>query len=344
MAGDIMDGPIEVLITLSFTDELVKQIADVSPRLAVEKIVARKTEEISDEVWRRVEILYTNRVLPKPEQAPRLRWIQFHWAGLDHALEEPILQKEGISITSMSGASAPQMAEHAVMMMLALGHHLPEAAAHQRKSEWPSGRWNLFNPLELRGSTVGIVGYGSIGRQIARLLQVFGATVLATKRDVMHPEDTGYTLEGLGDPDGDLVNRLYPPQALSTMLKECDYVVVTLPRTTVTRGLLGAKELGAIKPGAYLVDISRGEILDHNALIPLLKERKLAGAALDVFPVEPLPADSPLWKLPNVIITPHIAGFSPYYDERAAALFAENLKRYLGELPLYNRLDPQTEY
>jgi phosphoglycerate dehydrogenase-like enzyme len=128
------------------------------------------------------------------------------------------------------------------------------------------------------------------------------------------------------------------------MLKECDYVVVTLPRTKETRGLLGAKELAAFKPGAYLVDISRGEIVDHNALIPLLRERKIAGAALDVFPVEPLPADSVLWKLPNVIITPHIAGFSPQYDERAAELFAQNLHRYLDELPLYNRLDLSLEY
>lgn len=339
-----MDEPIEVLITLPFTDELMKKITDVSPRIVLEKIVARKVEDINDEVWQRVEVLYTNRVLPKPEQAPNLRWIQFHWAGLDHALEEPILQREGLSVTSMSGASAPQMAEHAVLMMLALGHHLPDIFAHQKRAEWPSGRWELFNPLELRGSTVGIIGYGSIGRQIARLLQTFEATVLATKRDIRHPEDTGYTLEGLGDPGGDLVNRLYPPQALSSLLKECDYVVITLPRTTTTRGYLGAKELAAIKPGAYLVDISRGEIVDHNALIPLLREHKIAGAALDVFPVEPLPADSPLWKLPNVIITPHIAGFSPHYDERSAELFAQNLHRYLEELPLYNRLDLTLEY
>jgi phosphoglycerate dehydrogenase-like enzyme len=339
-----MDEPIEVLITLPFTDDLMKKITDVSPRIVLEKIVARKVEDINDDVWQRVEILYTNRVLPKPEQAPNLRWIQFHWAGLDHALEEPILQREGLSITSMSGASAPQMAEHAVMMMLALGHHLPDIFAHQKRAEWPSGRWELFNPLELRGSTAGIIGYGSIGRQIARLLQTFGATVLATKRDIRHPEDTGYTLEGLGDPGGDLVNRLYPTQALSSLLKESDYVVITLPRTTTTRGYLGAKELAAIKPGAYLVDISRGEIVDHNALIPLLREHKIAGAALDVFPMEPLPADSPLWKLPNVIITPHIAGFSPHYDERSAELFAQNLHRYLEELPLYNRLDLTLEY
>lgn len=339
-----MDEPIEVLITLPFTDELMKKITDVSPRIVLEKVVARSAEEVNDDVWRQVEVLYTNRVLPKPEQAPHLRWIQFHWAGLDHALEEPILQREGISITSMSGASAPQMAEHAVMMMLALGHHLPDALAHQKRSEWPSGRWELFNPLELRGSTVGIIGYGSIGRQIARVLQVFGATVLATKRDIRHPEDSGYTLEGLGDPGGDLVNRLYPPQALYSMLKECDYVVVTLPRTSATRGYLGPKELAAFKPGAYLVDISRGEIVDHNALVPLLRDKKIAGAALDVFPIEPLQADSPLWKLPNVIITPHIAGFSPHYDERAAELFVQNLHRYLEELPLYNHLDMKLEY
>jgi phosphoglycerate dehydrogenase-like enzyme len=339
-----MDDPIEVLITLPFSDELMKKITDVSPRIVLEKIVARKPDEISTEVWKRVEVLYTNRALPSLEQAPRLRWIQFHWAGLDHALEEPILQREEMSVTSMSGASASQMAEHAVMMMLALGHHMPDIVAHQRKAEWPSGRWELFTPLELRGSTVGIIGYGSIGRQIARLLQTFGAKVLATKRDIRHPEDTGYIVEGLGDPEGDLVNRLYPPQALGSMLKECDIVVVTLPRTKETRGLLGEKQLAACKPGAYMVDISRGEIVDLNALLPLLKEHKIAGAALDVFPTEPLPADSPLWKLPNVIITPHIAGFSAHYDERAAELFAQNLHRYLEQLPLYNRLDLSHQY
>ncbi len=339
-----MDEPIEVIITLGFNDELMKQISDVSPRLVVEKIVARKVEDIGDDAWERVEVLYTNRILPKPDQAPKLRWIQFHWAGVDHALDEPILQREGLAITSMSGASASQMAEHAVMMMLALGHHLPEVYAHQKRAEWPSGRWDLFSPLELRGSTVGIIGYGSIGRQIARVLQTLGATVLATKRDILHPEDSGYTLDGMGDPGGDLVNRLYPPQALPSMVKECDFVVVCLPRTKNTRGILGAKELADFKPGAYLVDISRGEIVDHSALIPLLRERKIAGAALDVFPVEPLPADSPLWKLPNVIITPHIAGFSPRYDERAVALFIENLRRYLEELPLYNRLELSLEY
>lgn len=339
-----MKDTVEVLITLPFSVELVQHLANVSPRLKITALPVRKPEDVPAEVWGRVEVLYTNRVLPAPEQVPHLGWIQFHWAGIDHALSAPVCQRPGMLVTSLSGASASQMAEHAVMMLLALGHQLPEAVATQRRAEWPAERWGIFLPQELRGSTVGIVGYGSVGRQIARLLQAFGATVLAVKRDLMHPEDTGYILEGLGDPGGDLVHRLYPPQALRSMLKDCDFVVVTIPLTNTTRGLLNAETLGALKPTACLVDISRGGVVDHTALIAMLRERKIAGAALDVFPTEPLPADSPLWKLPNVLITPHIAGFSPRYDQRAVDLFAENLHRYLADLPLYNRLNPEEGY
>ncbi len=339
-----MNEPVEVVIAVPITPELADGLRSVSTRLKVSAIPARKVEDIPEDVWARVEVLYTNRILPAPEQAPNLAWIQFHWAGVDHALDAPILHRPGLVVSTLSGASASQMAEHVLAMLLALGHHLPDAFAHQKRIEWPAERWERFSPLELRGSTVGIVGYGSVGRQVARLLQPFGATVLATKRDAMHPEDTGYTPEGLGDPAGDLVHRLYPPQALRSMLKDCDFVVVTVPLTKETRGLLGAEALATLKPGACLVDVSRGGVLDHTALLPLLREHKIAAAALDVFPTEPLPADSPLWKLPNVIITPHVGGFSPHYEARAAALFAENLHRYLADLPLYNRLDLEREY
>jgi phosphoglycerate dehydrogenase-like enzyme len=339
-----MSNAIEVLITLPFTDKMIEQITDVSPRVKIELANARKVEDIPPEVWERTEVLYTAFILPTSEQAPHLKWIQFHWSGIDHALNAPILKRPDLLITNLSGTSAPQMAEHAVMMLLALGHHLAEAFDYQKRAEWPGGRWERFAPKELRGSTVGIIGYGSIGRQITRLLQAFGVTVLATKRDAMHPEDTGYIIEGLGDPAGDLVHRLYPPQALRSMLKECDFVVVTVPLTKETRNLLGAEELAVLKPTACLVDISRGGVIDHAALLPLLRERKIAGAALDVFPTEPLPEDNPLWKLPNVILTPHIAGFSPHYDQRATVLFAENLRRYIAGLPLYNRFNPEKEY
>lgn len=340
----MITDPVVVLITLPFPDEYIHRLSGISPLLKVVVQKAHAVEEIPAELLLNVEVLYTNRILPTVEQAPHLRWIQFHWAGVDHALSAPILKKSDLVITSLSGASVSQMAEFAVMMMLALGHHLPALSQHQRQAEWPSQRWERFNPLELRDSTVGIVGYGSIGRQVARLLQAFGARILAAKRDAMHPEDTGYIPEGLGDPGGDLVYRLYPFQALKSMFKECDYVLVCAPLTATTRSMINTEALSALKPSAYLVDISRGGVVDHTALVAALRDRKIAGAALDVFPEEPLPADSPLWKLPNVILTPHISGYSPRYDERALALFSENLNRYLAGLPLYNRINLEQGY
>jgi phosphoglycerate dehydrogenase-like enzyme len=339
-----MPDPIEVLITLPFNEALLSSLREVSPRLHFTLQAARRVEEISPEVWARTEVLYTDRVLPDPARVPSLRWIQFHYAGIDFAADSPLLKKPDLVATHLSGASAIQVAEYVVMMMLALGHHLPDLMDSQAKVEWPRERNERFIPLELHNSTVGIIGYGSIGRQITRLLQPFGVTVLATKREVMRPQDSGYFQEGLGDPQGDLFQRLYPVQALKSMLHACDFIVVTVPLTPETRGLVGAEELAAAKPTAYLIDTSRGGVVDHTALVAALEERRLAGAALDVFPEEPLSSSSPLWRLPNVIITPHISGSSLYYNERAVTLFAENLNRYLAGLPLYNRFDPAVGY
>ncbi len=334
-----MSELVETLITIPFADQLVTELNNISPRLKITVVKTFKVEEISTEVWQRAEVLYTNVVLPFPDQVPNLRWLQFHWTGIDHAINHPLLQKPDLVITNLSGVGASQMAEYAVMTALALGHRLPDLIAHQKRSEWPKDRWERFSPRELRGSTVGLVGYGSIGRQIARLMHEFGAILLATKRDVLHPADTGYIPEGMGDPDGDFIHRLYPPQALGSMLKECDFVIVTVPLTSETHNLIGAKELAVLKPTAFVIDISRGGIIDHTALSAALRDQKIAGAALDVFPEEPLPSDNPLWKMPNVILTPHISGNTPNYDERAVAFFAENLHRYLAGLPLYNRVD-----
>ena len=339
-----MTAQVEVLITLPFPDELVSRLRGLSNRLKITVMNPRKPEEIPPDVWARVEVLYTQRILPSPEQAPRLRWIQFHFAGIDRLVDAPIVNNPDLIITTLSGTSASQVAEHAVMMCLALGHHLPELFASQSRLDWPADRWERFKPVELRGSTIGIVGYGSIGRQIARLVREFGTITLATKRDAMHPEDNGYIPEGQGDPTGDFVHRLYPGQALRSMLKDCDFVVITVPMTPETRGCFGAAELEAMKPSAYLVNIARGEIVDQLALMEALRDQKIAGAALDVFVEEPLPADDPLWKLPNVIISPHISGVSSQYDERAITLFFENLQRYLAGLPLYNRYNPEQGY
>ena len=194
---------IEVLITVPFSEEHIAVLSEVSPNIQINNRVVSHPEEIPDEVWEQVEILYTRQVLPTPDQAPNLRWIQFHYAGVDHALAAPILQNPDLVATSLSGAAAPQVAEHALTLMLALGHHLPEILNLQHQATWSHERWKEVPPQELSFSTVGIVGYGSIGRRLAQLLQPFGATVLASKRDAMHPEDSGYTFEDVGDPTGD---------------------------------------------------------------------------------------------------------------------------------------------
>ena len=315
-----MSEQIEVLITVPFPDKLINSLIALSPRLKIHLVAAQKSAEISTDLWKRIEVLYTARILPALDQAPGLRWIQFHQAGLDHVVSAPILAKPEVKVTNGSGTMASQVAEYVVAMLLSLGHHLPELGSLQRRAEWPRDRWERFSPRELRGSTIGIVGYGSIGRQLARLLQPFGVEILATKRDAMHPEDHAYTPDGMGDPEGELIHRLYPAQALRSMIKLSDYVVVCVPLTTETRNLIGPQELAAFKPEAYLVDVSRGGIVDHTALLTALKEHRLAGAALDVFPEEPLPEDSPLWKAANLTLTPHISGISTQFDDTRSAV------------------------
>jgi phosphoglycerate dehydrogenase-like enzyme len=335
---------IEILITTPLSDDLTNRLRGISPQFHITVYSAKKVEEIPSDTWTKTEILLTDQVIPQPNKAPSLKWIQFISSGIDRWLDEPIVTKPEMQITTLSGSMASQMAEHAVMMMLALGHKLPALYASQRKSEWPKDRMEKFLPFELRGATVGIVGYGSVGRQIACLLGPFDVTILATKRDAKSPEDKGYIPEGLGDPEGNLVYRLYPGEALKSMLKFCDFIIVCVPLTKMTKGLINASAFSSIKTGAFLIDISRGKVVDQNALFKSLQDGKLAGAALDVFPEEPLPMDNPLWAMNNVIITPHIAGNSAKLDLQAYELFSENLHRYLAGLPLFNLYNPDLGY
>jgi len=335
---------IEVLTTVPFPEAVMQQLRGLSPRIRITFNPATKSDEISNDIWQRTEVLYTDILLPDLALVPNLKWVQFHYAGVDFIQGSDLLNRKGLKITSMSGASAIQEGEYILMMLLALGHHMKDITANQEKAEWPADRWTRFSPVELTGSTVGLVGYGSISREVARLLKPFEVRVLAAKRDVMHPEDRGYTVEGHGDPGGDYFDRLYPIEALNSMLKECDYVVVTLPLTPSTNGLIGEEELKGMKPGAFLVHVSRGGVVNEKALLQALTDKHLAGAAVDVFSQEPLPPDHPLWKAPNLILTPHVSGFSPRYKERAGIMFAENLKRYLRAEPLLNEYQPERHY
>ncbi len=338
------DKPIEVLLTINFSEQQLESLRRLSPRLKITFQAATRAEEIPAETWKRTEVLFTRNVLPQPQAAPALRWVQFYYTGVDDLLQHPLLAREDIRFTTMSGASAAHMAEFVVTMLLALGHHLPLILASQKKAEWLVDGWERFTPRELRGSTVGIIGYGSIGREVARLLQPFGVQILAVKRDVMLPYDDEYIPEGLGDPEGRLFTRLYPVEALRSMLPGCDFVVVTVPLTARTRGLIDSEAIQAMRPSAYVVDVSRGGVIDEEALIAALGENRIAGAALDVFNQEPLPPESPFWKLPNVILSPHISGISRHYKERTLALFIENLKLYLAGGALHNCIDLDKGY
>ncbi len=336
---------IEILITVPVSEELLTQLRGLLRRINVTAIQANGVNDIPSETWAQTEVLYTAHLIPKPEQVPALKWLQFHYAGIDRFLDEPLLKKDRLLITTLSGAAVSQVAEHTLAMMLALGHKLPALMASQKKAEWPRDRFERFAPFELRGKTAGIVGYGSIGRQVARLLQPFGVTVLATKRNVMNPSDPGYIFsEGIGDPNGDFVTRLYPAEALRSMARECHFLIVTVPLTLETTELIGETILQAVQPGAFLIDVSRGGVVSHSSLVKALQNGRLAGAGLDVFPQEPLPASSPLWAMPNVIITPHVSAGSLHYTERAMTLFSENLLRYQGGLTLYNLVDRQRGY
>jgi phosphoglycerate dehydrogenase-like enzyme len=335
---------IPVLITVDMPDALLDRLRAVSPHIEIDLLPTGDASDFSEEQLGEMEILYTRKALPEPEQVPNLRWIQFHWSGIDDFVDQSLVRSDMI-VTTLSGAAVPQMAEFALTMMMALGHHLPEMSEEQRIKNWDqSSKFTRFRPQELRGSTVGIVGYGNIGREIARICQALGAQVLATKRDLKTLDMSGYVLEGLGDASAEIPERIYPPQALPSMASECDFLILTVPLTPETRGLVNAKVFDSMKDSAYLIDVSRGGVVDQGALVEALREGVIAGAALDVYPVEPLPESSPLWELPNVILSPHVAGTSGQYLERAADLFAENLRRYVANEPLLNRYDSKRGY
>lgn len=334
--------PPRIVIAMDFSDEIVSAIREAAGSAYR---VERHFPDVPDSVWADTEVLYTGRVFPTPEQAPRLRWIQLHSAGIERSLSQPIVRAEDVEVTSASGMHAVNMAEFALGMILAFNYKIPTMLEYQGRAEWPPRQYEIYSPRTLRGKTLGIAGYGSIGRELARIASQMGMTVLATKRDVKRTDDTaGYAEPGTGDPTGDIPERIYPGEALASMAKDCDYLVILTPMTDNTRHLVNEAVLHAMKPTGVLVNLARGPVVDEAALISALAARKIGGAALDVFEEEPLPATSPLWNLDNVIISPHISGFTVDYHEKAATLFIENLNRYLQKQPLFNRLERDRGY
>jgi len=330
---------VKILSPLQLHEKHWERVRQLSPRISL-SLVEGEAQFLEGLPDAEVAVIW-----PRPfdlSLAPRLRWIQLISAGLDLFVGHPIMESD-IIITTSSGIHATPIAEYVLASMLAFSRHLRDIWRLQVRREWPEDRWEILGGEELRGKTVGILGYGSIGREVGRLCKAFGMIVLATD-SAQEREDRGYRPPGTGDPKGMLLDSLFPPSQLREMLKECDFFVVAVPLTPETEGMVGREELKAMKRNAYLVNISRGQVVDEEALIEALKEGWIGGAGLDVFAQEPLPPESELWGLDNVILSPHISANTPHYQERFTALVCENLRRYLAGEELLNVVDKKRGY
>ena len=264
--------------------------------------------------------------------AHRLKWVHSPAAGIGSMLF-PSMIESGVILTNSRGISAPAIAEHSVAVTLALLRKLPLASERQRTRTWAQNELSAEGRRirTLRGARVLIVGLGAIGTETARLFAALGAHVTAIRRRVSEPAPPS-------------VAQVWPPSQLHQALPDTDVVIVAAPQTPDTVHLIGRDELAAMKDDAVLVNVSRGKLVDEAALVKALDAGRLRGAALDVFEHEPLSSDSPLWSHPDVLITPHVAGFSERYWPDARSLFAENLRRFVAGQPLRNVVDKRAGY
>jgi phosphoglycerate dehydrogenase-like enzyme len=319
-----------ILSTRAFSDVALAELRAVAPTAEIATCETRDLADFGADALAQAEVLFTTGPVPTREQSPRLRWVQGNFAGVDQVIDAPIVRASGLTLTTAAGVHAVTMGEYALMAMLAHAHRLLGFVDMKRAGAWRRDD-GVKARAELHGATLGLIGYGAIGRETARLARAFGMRVLALRASVDAP----------GAEDG---NEILPPNQLDDLLRASDYVVLLAPLTERTRGMIGRRELETIKPGAYLINLARGALVDETAMIDALRSGQLAGAALDVFETEPLPANSPLWTLDNVILSPHIAGLTPRYEARVIALFADNLRRYLAGQPLRNVVDPARGY
>ncbi len=266
----------------------------------------------------------------RPEQfalAKQLRWIHSPAAAV-HQLMFPELVSSSVMVTNARDVHAPVVAEHVMALLLALAKQIPQAVRLQEKRSWGK---DALRPRELAGATLGLVGLGSIGREVAKRASALGMRVIAVRKD---PQK--------GSAEG--VERVLPSSGLDQMIARADYVLLAAPRTPETEKLIDAGRIARFRPDACLVNVSRGALVDENALADALREGKLAGAALDVFSEEPLAPSSPLWDLENLLITPHTAAVTDKLWQRHYRLIHENLQRYLNGEPLLALVDKQKGY
>jgi len=317
-----VSDPIVVLVFATLEERHIAQIRSVDARI---RVVAATDLARAIELAPQAEIMVGWNVPREAVQrAPKLRWIHSTAAGVDQLLHPEVLERE-IVITSSSGIHQP-LVEHVFAMVLALTRRLHIAIRNQMHRRWE--RRQAMGD-EVRGKTMGVLGLGHIGAEIAEKAHVFGMRVIGTKRT---PAAVPY------------VDRIYPPDELREVLRASDVVVIALPLTPDTRGLLGEAAFRAMKRTALVINIGRGPIVQEAALVQALQDGWIGGAGLDVFEREPLPADSPLWGMEHVIITPHVSGGWPGYMDAAIPLLCDNLRRYLDGAPMRNLVDKARGY
>jgi len=257
-----------------------------------------------------------------------LRWLQQWGAGADWLMDHPDAIRKETILTNTSGIHAVPISEHILMLMLAIARQLPQAVRAQSQRLWVGhGENGIF---ELAGKTMLLIGVGAIGQRTAVLSKSLGLHVLGVRRNPLLQAQA--------------VEQMFSPDQLLEVLPRADFVVLTVPLTPETRDMIGEAELSVMKPGAYLINIGRGKTIQEECLVRALQESRIAGAALDVFAMEPLPVESPLWGMDNVIITSHYSGQTPHYTERALKIFIENLVRYQAGTDLINVVNKSLAY
>ncbi|MBN1856991.1 MAG: D-2-hydroxyacid dehydrogenase [Dehalococcoidia bacterium] len=271
---------------------------------------------------------YSGMRLPEnmSQRAPQLKWIQLTSAGVDHVLSPDLLRSQVI-LTNVANLHSFVVAEFAITACLALAKNVNEF--HRQKE---CGEWQPVNPVIMRGKTMGIVGFGHIGRRVARVARALDIRVVGLRRSTQGAKGARYADELLASTD------------LARLLSESDFVVLTVPLTAETHHLIGARELSLMKKTAFLVNVARGPLVDEVALATALRDGEIAGAALDVFDTEPLPADSPLREIRNLFFSPHVAGWIEEYPSMVLEVLQDNIGRYLNGRRLKNVVNKQRGY
>jgi glyoxylate/hydroxypyruvate reductase len=343
---------IHVLVTVPLQETDIRKIEAIDPRIAVtyameevrcerglprnaiaalinsarqQDIPAAEASRLLDEMLSLTQVIFTWRLpLNVLNRAPHLEWVQISAVGVDLILGGSGLLESDVQITTASGINTTNVAEATIGFIFMLAKKAITLLKNKNLRRWEPQVFSLIT-----GKTLGIIGLGRIGSEVARLAKLMGMRVMSTTK--VEDNTSG-------------VDKVYPPEELCSMLPECDYVVVTAPLTAETKGLIGERELKSMKPKAYLINVSRGSIIKQEVLIQALKEGWIAGAALDVFETEPLPANSEIWAMDNVIVSPHSAGVVEHHTSAATDIFCENLKRYLAGKDLLNVFNKNRGY